>query len=368
MVDLNSQYLRYKQELDSAISSVLNSSVFIGGEEVESFSNQLRDYIGVNHVITCGNGTDALQLALMALDLPKGSEVITAGFSYAAVAEVCMLLGLKPVFADVDINTFNINPLEIEKQISPLTKAIVPVHLFGQSCDMEVITAIAEKHNLFVIEDNAQSIGSDFIFSDGRTMKSGSIGHISTTSFFPSKNLGCYGDGGAVLTNNHELAIKIKMLANHGQSKKYHHDAIGINSRLDALQASILKVKLSVLDGFIEERRKVASRYNSAFEGIESIRIPYKDKKSTHVYHQYTLQVYGLNIMEIREKLNEKGIPSMVYYPMPLYKQKTYRSELHLPVTEALCDSVLSLPMGTDMTDEQIEFITNQFKEIINHK
>jgi UDP-2-acetamido-2-deoxy-ribo-hexuluronate aminotransferase len=309
-----------------------------------------------------------LQLALMALDLPNGSEVITAGFSYAAVAEVCLLLGLKPVFADVDINTFNINPLEIEKQISPLTKAIVPVHLFGQSCDMEVITAIAEKHNLYVIEDNAQSFGADFIFSDGRIMKSGSIGHISTTSFFPSKNLGCYGDGGAVFTNNDELAKKIKMLANHGQEKKYHHEVIGINSRLDAIQAAVLKVKLTVLEGFIEERQKVATKYDLAFAGIDSIRIPYKDKKSTHVYHQYTLQLYDLNITEIQEKLKEKGIPSMVYYPMPLYKQNAYRSELHLPVTEALCDSVLSLPIGTDMTDEQIEFITNQFKEIIYHK
>ncbi len=366
MVDLVSQNLRLKDEISAAIEKVLTHSVFINGPEVKQFAGELETYLGVKHVIPCANGTDALQIALMSLDLPKGSEVITAGFSYAAVAEVCLLLGLKPVFADVDNSTFNIDPLEIEKHISPLSRVIIPVHLFGQSCDMETIMAIAEKHNLYVIEDNAQAIGAEYTFSDGSSQKAGCIGHIGTTSFFPSKNLACFGDGGALFTNDTSLAGKIRMIANHGQKEKYYHEVLGINSRLDTIQAAILSVKLKHLDSFITERRSVAVRYNNAFEGIAEIKTPERFKKSSHVYHQYTLQLFGTDSAGLRDILKAEGIPSMIYYPVSLYRQPAYKTNTYLPVTEALCKSVLSLPIGTDMEDEQIETIINKVKQNIN--
>lgn len=366
MVDLVSQNLRLKDEISAAIEKVLTHSIFINGPEVKQFAGELESYLGVKHVIPCGNGTDALQIALMSLDLPKGSEVITAGFSYAAVAEVCLLLGLKPVFADVDNSTFNIDPLEIEKHISPLSKVIIPVHLFGQSCDMETIMAIAEKHNLYVVEDNAQAIGAEYTFSDGSSRKAGCIGHIGTTSFFPSKNLACFGDGGALFTNDANLAGKIRMIANHGQKEKYYHEVIGINSRLDTIQAAVLSVKLKHLDSFIKERKSVAALYNKAFEGITEIKTPERYKKSSHVYHQYTLQLFGTDSAALRDVLKEEGIPSMIYYPVPLYRQPAYKTHAYLPVTEALCKSVLSLPIGTDMEDEQIETIINKVKQNIN--
>lgn len=368
MVDLITQNEHLKSDLQSAVDTVMKHSVFINGPEVQIFSKELEAYLGVKHVIPCANGTDALQIALMALNLPEGSEIITAGFSYAAVAEVCLLLKLKVVFADVDSNTFNINPLEIEKHINTKTKAIIPVHLFGQSCDMETIMAIAEKHGLYVIEDNAQAIGADFIFSDGKTVKAGCLGHIGTTSFFPSKNLGCFGDGGALFTNDDELAKRMKMVANHGQKEKYYHEVLGINSRLDTIQAAILSVKLKHLDAFIDERRTVAALYDTALSGLESIKTPERFKKSSHVFHQYTLQVFNIDRTAFRKELKEAGIPTMVYYPMPLYKQPAYQVSTHLPVTEALCQTVLSIPMGTDMETEQIEFITNKITHYIKQQ
>ena len=365
MVDLASQTQRIRGEIDAAISSVISNTAFINGPEVANFAESLKSYLGAEYVIPCANGTDALQIALMALELPEGSEVISAGFSYAALAEVCALLKLKLVFVDADPDTFNINALEIEKHIGPNTRVIVPVHLFGQCSDMETIMAIAEKHNLFVVEDNAQSIGADYTFSDGRVQKSGTIGQIGTTSFFPSKNLGCFGDGGALFTNSGKLAEKIKMIANHGQKKKYHHEIIGVNSRLDTLQAAILGVKIKYLDAYIAERRAVADQYDAAFSGLEGVLIPKRLNKSTHVFHQYTLQLPGMDIASVRTALAAAGIPSMVYYPLPLYRQEAYKQNIHLPVTEMLCSSVLSLPMGTDMDAAQIETIIFELTQII---
>lgn len=359
MVDLQSQYLEIKTEIDEAIQEVLNQANYINGKQVNEFSEDLAKYLNSKFVIPCANGTDALQIALMALNLEQGSEVITPGFSYIAVAEVCELLKLKPVFAEVDKDTFNINPLEIEKLITPKTKAIVPVHLFGQSAEMEMILAIAEKHNLYVIEDNAQSIGADYTFSNGRVCKTGTMGHIGTTSFFPSKNLGCYGDGGAITTQDEKLAERIKMIANHGQKVKYIHDEIGVNSRLDTIQAAILKIKLKHLDRYNKERSEVALKYSEAFNGHSHIKPPVLSKKSTHVFHQYTMQMCNTDIADLRAYLNSKGIPSMVYYPLPLFKQNAYKQEVNLPISEMLSASVLSLPMGTHMDSNQINFIIN---------
>ncbi len=357
MVDLQSQYSEIKAEIDEAIQQVLNQANYINGKQVQDFVNNLSSYLNSKFVIPCANGTDALQIALMALDLEPGSEIITPGFSYIAVAEVCELLKLKPVFAEVDIDTFNINPLEIEKLITPKTKVIVPVHLFGQSAEMEMILAIAEKHNLYVIEDNAQSIGADYTFSNGRVCKTGTMGHIGTTSFFPSKNLGCYGDGGAITTQDEKLAERIKMIANHGQKIKYIHDEIGVNSRLDTIQASILNVKLKHLDAYNQARRDVAMQYSEAFKGHSHIKPPRLSDKSTHVFHQYTMQLCNTNIAELKQHLTDRGIPSMVYYPLPLYKQKAYSQNVTLPISEMLSATVLSLPMGTHMDNQQINYI-----------
>jgi dTDP-4-amino-4,6-dideoxygalactose transaminase len=357
MVDLASQYQRLKAEIDPAIQTVLNQANYINGAPVKQFSKDLASYLSIKHVIPCANGTDALQIALMALDLPEGSEIITPGFSYIAVAEACLLLNLKPVYAEVHPHTFNLNPLEIEKHITTNTKAIVPVHLFGQCADMETIMAIAEKHNLYVIEDNAQSIGAEYTFSDGRTCKSGTIGHLATTSFFPSKNLGCYGDGGAVISNNDALAERVQMIANHGQKVKYIHDAIGVNSRLDTIQAAILGVKLQYLNAFNAERQSVAARYTEAFSGHKHLMPPIVAKNTTHVYHQYTLQTCDMDIEAFRMAMQEKGIPTMIYYPMPIHHQNAYVQNISLPLCESIASHVLSLPIGTDMDDTQVNYI-----------
>jgi UDP-2-acetamido-2-deoxy-ribo-hexuluronate aminotransferase len=354
MVDLTGQYQRLKRDIDAGISHVLGEASFINGPAVKEFARELESYLSVKHVLPCANGTDALQIALMALELPEGSEIITPGFSYIAIAEVCTLLKLKPVFADIDANTFNLDPLEIEKHITPNTRAIIPVHLFGQCADMETILAISEKHNLFVIEDNAQSIGATYTFSDGKTIK-----------FFPAKNLGCYGDGGAIFTNDNRLAERMRMIANHGQKTKYIHDIPGVNSRLDTIQAAVLSVKLKMLDTFNAERQAVAKAYNEAFKGHANIVCPGRNSKSTHVYHQYTLRLKDTDIKGLSTHLQEHGIPSTVHYPLPVYRQKAYEQDISLPVSEEACRTVLSLPMGTEMDETQIEFITSTIKNYL---
>lgn len=357
MVDLASQYARLKPEIDASIQQVLDKAAYINGPDVKAFANDLSQYLGAKHVIPCANGTDALQIALMALDLPIGSEVITPGFSYIALAEVCLLLHLKPVYCDVNMDTFTVDVNQIEALITPQTKVIAPVHLYGQCADMEAIMAIAQKHHLYVIEDNAQSIGADYTFSNGKVMKAGTIGDIGTTSFFPSKNLGCYGDGGAIYTNNDALGEKLKMIANHGQKVKYIHDVVGVNSRLDTLQAAILKVKLQYLDEFNKERRNVANQYDAAFANHPNIKAPSRNPSSTHVFHQYTLQLCDVDIHNFRDTLQKVGIPTMIYYPLPLYKQTAYLQDIQLPHSEVLSACVVSLPIGTDMEQEQIDFI-----------
>jgi UDP-2-acetamido-2-deoxy-ribo-hexuluronate aminotransferase len=362
MVDLAGQYQRLKKDIDAGIEQVLTQASFINGPSVKEFAKELESYLSVKHVIPCANGTDALQIALMALDLPQGSEVITPGYSYIAIAEVCALLKLKPVFADVDANTFTLDPLEIEKYITPNTKAIIPVHLFGQCANMETILAISEKHNLYVIEDNAQAIGADYTFSDGKTCKAGTIAHIGTTSFFPSKNLGCYGDGGAVMTNDSRLAEKMQLIANHGQKVKYQHDVVGVNSRLDSVQAAVLSVKLKMLDTFNSERQQIAKTYDEAFAGHPNIVIPARNKKSSHVFHQYTLQLRDADVPAFRSYLSERGVPTMVYYPYPIYRQKAYAQDISLPVSESLCRTVVSLPIGTEMEPAQTDLIISTVK------
>jgi UDP-2-acetamido-2-deoxy-ribo-hexuluronate aminotransferase len=366
MVDLKSQYEKIKSEVDEAILNVLATTSYINGYEVKNFQANLEEYLGVKHVIPCANGTDALQIALMACGLEIGDEVIVPTFTYVATAEVIALLKLKPVMVDVDENTFNITAEIIEKAITRRTKAIVPVHLFGQTCDMEAIMKVAEKHNLFVIEDNAQAIGSDFTFSGGTRKKSGTIGHIGCTSFYPSKNLGCYGDGGAICTNDDAFAEKIRIIANHGQTKVYYHDFVGVNSRLDSVQAAVLNAKLKRLDDYCDARRKVAVFYDNAFAEISALQTPVREEKSTHVFHQYTLLVKNGKRSELNEHLKSFAIPTMIYYPVPLYKQKAFAEfvepNFSLPVTEKLCDSVISLPMHTEMQAEQLEFIAEKVK------
>tara|TARA_Y100000385_G_scaffold107584_1_gene111703 strand:+ start:52 stop:1197 length:1146 start_codon:yes stop_codon:yes gene_type:complete len=361
MVDLKSQYLRIKTQVDNAISNVIDSTQFINGDEVKNFQSELSDYMGVRHVITCGNGTDALQISMMALGLKPGDEVITPSFTYIATTEVIGLLGLKPVFVDCDSKTFNISVEEIEKAITKNTKAIVPVHLFGQSCEMNKIMKIAEKHNLYVIEDNAQAIGCDYRgFKESK--KTGTIGHIGCTSFFPSKNLGCFGDGGAIMTNDDDLAIKLKMIANHGQSKKYYHDRVGCNSRLDNLQASVLRIKLKELDSYITNRKAAASYYSEKLIPINDITTPHLSSQSDHVFHQYTLQLSDhVNREDLMTYLREKHIPSMIYYPIPAHKQKMFSN---IPVscskmnnTDWLCSRVISLPMHTELNHQQQDYI-----------
>jgi UDP-2-acetamido-2-deoxy-ribo-hexuluronate aminotransferase len=362
MVDLKGQYKKIKKAVNASIQETLDTTSFIKGPKVARFQKNLETYLGVKHVIPCANGTDALQIAFMALGLQPDDEVIVPAFTYVATAEVIALLNLKPIMVDVDPKTFNITPKIVEKAITPRTKAIVPVHLFGQSADMEGIMAVAEKHNLFVIEDNAQAIGSDFTFKNGEKRKTGTIGHIGCTSFFPSKNLGCYGDGGALMTNDSTLAAKINMIANHGQSKQYYHDVVGVNSRLDALQAGILDIKLAQLDKYSAARNKAAKAYDKAFKPLKDIETPARAKNSNHVFHQYTLKVKSGKRAALQAYLTEKGVPSMIYYPVPLYNQPAfaqYWNGVKLPVTEQLCQEVMSLPMHTELSADILSQITD---------
>lgn len=361
MVDLVKQYENIKSSVDIAITEVIENAHFINGPQVNEFKTQLENYLGIKHVIPCANGTDALQIAMMALGLQPGDEVITPSFTYIATTEVIALLGLKPVFVDVDKHTFCIDPSKIEAAITPKTKAIVPVHLYGQAANMNAIMEIANKHNLFVVEDNAQAIGSDYHLSNSDVVKTGSIGTIGCTSFFPSKNLGCYGDGGAIFTNDDELAVKLKMVANHGQSKKYYHDVVGCNSRLDTIQAAVLKIKLPLLDSYIDARRKVADYYDAAFANIEGISTPFRSPDSKHVFHQYTLTLDGINRDELSAFLATNDIPNMIYYPVPAHRQKMFESfscgDLDLPITDWLTERVISLPIHTEMEEEQLHYI-----------
>lgn len=361
MVDLKTQYLQIKSEIDAAIAGVLEKSVFIGGEEVQSFSNALASYTGSKFIIPCANGTDALQIALMALGLKPGDEVITPSFTYIATTEVIALLGLVPVFVEVDPDTFCIDPQAIEAAITPRTKAIVPVHLYGQAANLEAIMQLAQQHQLFVVEDNAQAIGATYTFSDGTQAQTGTIGHIGCTSFFPSKNLGCYGDGGAIYTQDAQLAEKIKMIANHGQKIKYVHEVVGCNSRLDTLQAAILNVKLKQLNKYIAARQTVAAAYDAAFESCESLQIPMRAANSTHVFHQYTLKVKNGKREGLQAHLQALGVPTMIYYPYPAHKQQMFAqfnlTGLQLQNTEQLCTEVLSLPIHTEMQPEQQQYI-----------
>jgi len=371
MVDLKNQYLKIKPEIDAAIQEVLESTAFINGPAVKRFQQNLEQYLQVKHVIPCANGTDALQIAMMALGLKPGDEVITADFTYVATAEVIGLLGLTPVLVDVNPSTFDINIEALERNITEKTKAIVPVHLFGQCANMDAIMEIAKKYNLYVIEDNAQAIGAEYTFQNGTHKKSGTIGHIGCTSFFPSKNLGCFGDGGAIMTNDDELAQRCRMIASHGQSKQYVHDVLGVNSRLDSIQAAILDVKLKYLDQYIQARRKAAEYYDRKFSNHPEIIIPARNPNSTHVFHQYTLQIKNGKRDALRAFLQEQGIPSMIYYPIPLHLQKAYQSPRYkkgdFPVTEMLCASVLSLPMHTELTEDTLEQITNAVLNFFNN-
>ncbi|KXH85482.1 DegT/DnrJ/EryC1/StrS family aminotransferase [Chryseobacterium kwangjuense] len=370
MVDLKSQYEKIKEEVNAGIQDCLDNTAFINGPAVKEFQQDFEKYLDVKHVIPCANGTDALQIAMMALGLKPGDEIICPAFTYVATAEVIGLLGLKPVMVDVDENTFDIELNGLEKYLTPNTKAIVPVHLYGQSADMEKILEFAEKHHLFVIEDNAQAIGSDYTFSDGTVKKTGTIGHIGCTSFFPSKNLGCYGDGGALITNDDDLAVKIRMIANHGQAKKYYHKVLGCNSRLDTLQAAVLKVKLKYLDEYSAARNKMAAYYDENLAGISGIQVPERAKNSTHVFHQYTLRVKDGKRDELQKYLGEKNIPSMIYYPLPLYKQEAFRQYVEegfeLPVTEKLCSEVISLPVHTEFNQDASDYIIFEIKNFFN--
>ncbi len=362
MVDLVSQYEKIKPAIDSAIMDVLQSAQFINGAEVAGFQKELELYLGVKHVIPCANGTDALQISMMALGLKPGDEVITPSFTYIATTEVIALLGLKPVFVEVNQETFCMDASKLEAAITSKTKAIVPVHLYGQAADMNAIMAIAKKHKLFVIEDNAQAIGSDYHLLDGSLVKTGTIGDIGCTSFFPSKNLGCYGDGGAICTNDDLLAEKLRMIANHGQSKRYYHDVVGCNSRLDTIQAAVLRIKLRQLDNYIDSRREVADFYDAFFGAREGIKIPFRADDSKHVFHQYTLTLEGHNRDGLNEFLASKDIPSMIYYPVPAHRQKMFEefgsASTDLPITDWLTHRVISLPIHTEMDLEQLEFIT----------
>lgn len=370
MVDTKTQYLKIKSEIDAAISEVLDSAAYINGKAVQEFTANLGKYIGAKFTIPCGNGTDALQIAMMALGLEPGDEVITPSFTYIATTEVVALLKLQPVFVEVDSKTFCISPEAIRKAITPRTKAIVPVHLYGQAAPMEEIMQIAEEFGLFVIEDNAQAIGCDYTFANGTKRKTGTIGTIGTTSFYPSKNLGAYGDGGALFTNNEELAQKIKMIANHGQQKRYYHDMVGCNSRLDSIQAAILDVKLRELDNNNIARQKVAAFYDNAFSGNLKLTTPYVASYSNHVYHQYTLLLNGVDRDGLVSYLSDNKIPSMIYYPVPGHKQKMF-TNLGLPgyqleTTDWLTERVISLPIHTEMEDDQLNHISKHVLQFIN--
>jgi dTDP-4-amino-4,6-dideoxygalactose transaminase len=372
MVDTKSQYLKIKPEIDQAVMSVIESAQYIGGPVVQGFAKNLAAYHGAKHVIPCANGTDAIQISMMALGLRPGDEVITPSFTYIATVEAAAILGLKPIFVDVDPRTFCIDPNKIEAAITPKTKAIIPVHLYGHAADMEPILAIAKKHGLFVVEDNAQGIGNVYQFSDGRTAKTATMGNIGTTSFYPSKNLGAYGDGGAIVTNDDDLAQKLSMIAAHGQSKRYYHDVVGCNSRLDAIQAAILDVKLKYLDEYIAARRKSADFYDKAFAGEDAILTPFRAANNGHVFHQYTLTLNGVDRDGLHAYLAEKGIPSMIYYPVPCHKQKMFESfggaTYDLPVTDRLTDTVISLPIHTELDEEQQTFVVENVLAYIKSK
>ncbi len=370
MVDTKTQYQKIKTEVDAAVIGVLESSMFIGGKVVNDFATDLADYHKSKHCIPCANGTDALQIAMMALGLQPGDEVITPSFTYIATVEVAALLNIKPIFVEVNKQTFCLDPEAIEKAITPKTKAIIPVHLYGHAADMEKIMAIATKHNLFVIEDNAQGIGCTYTFRDGTSKKTGTIGHIGCTSFYPSKNLGAFGDGGAMFTDDDELANKLRMIASHGQSKRYYHDVVGCNSRLDAVQAAVLTIKLRRLDNYILARRKAADFYDAAFANNEKITTPFRAANQQHVFHQYTLQLTNVNRDELSQYLTDNGVPNMIYYPVPAHKQKMFDAfggnNFNLPITDLLTDCVISLPIHTELDEEQQTFITTKVLEFIN--
>ena len=370
MVDLRSQYAHIKTEIDAGIQEVIDSAAFIKGPKVKSFQEHLEAYTGAKHVIPVGNGTDALQIALMGLGLKPGDEVITPTFTFIATAEVVALLGLTPVVVDVNWETMNMDVEAVRRAITPRTKAIVPVHLFGQCADMEALMALAEEHHLYIVEDACQAIGARYTFSNGETKQAGTIGHIGCTSFFPSKNLGCYGDGGAIFTNDDTLADRMQAIANHGCHVRYHHDEVGVNSRLDSIQAAILDAKLPHLDAYTAARQRAAAYYDKAFANNEKLLIPGRDPHSTHVFHQYTLRVVGADRDQVREGLAERGIPAMIYYPVPLHQQKAYLDPRYkdgdFPVAERLAACVLSLPMHTELDEEQLAFITSSVLELIN--
>lgn len=372
MVDLKSQYDKIKEEVNAGIQEVIDTTTFIKGGKVNVFQKNLETYLHVKHVIPVGNGTDALQIALMALGLKAGDEVITPTFTFIATAEVIALLGLTPVVVDVEEDTFNISIDALKKAITPKTKAIIPVHLFGQCANMDAIMEVANKHKLFVVEDACQSIGSVYTFKDGRKVQSGCIGNIGCTSFFPSKNLGCYGDGGAIFTNDDTLAAAMRAIANHGMVVRYYHDMVGVNSRLDSIQAAVLDVKLKNLDTYIANRQAAAKAYNKAFANHPKITIPYEFPQSTHVYHQYTLKLKNVDRAALQKALEAKGIPAMVYYPVPLHMQKAYQDarykEGDFPVAEALSACVISLPMHTELDEEQLNYITSEFLTAINNQ
>jgi dTDP-4-amino-4,6-dideoxygalactose transaminase len=369
MVDLPGQYKHIKETVDTSIQEVLNSAAYINGPYVKGFQTDLEKYLDVKHVIPCANGTDALQIAMMGLGLEQGDEVITADFTFAATVEVIGLLKLTPVLVDVEADTFNMNIDALKKAITSKTKAIVPVHLFGQCANMEAVMAIAKEHNLFVIEDNAQAIGADYTFSDGTTKKSGTIGNVGTTSFFPSKNLGCYGDGGAIFTDDDDLAHIIRGMVNHGMYKRYYHDVVGVNSRLDSIQAAVLKTKLPLLDGYCDARRDAANYYNNAFASSTNIITPITSEFSTHVFHQYTLQITNGKRNELHQHLLDNNIPNAIYYPVPLHAQKAYKDERYneddFTVTNQLIDTVISLPMHTELENDQLEFITKTVLDFV---
>ena len=377
MVDLKGQYADIKQEVDSSIQEIIDNTAFINGPKVHQFQKNLENYLGVKHVIPCANGTDALQIAMMGLGLEQGDEVITADFTFAATVEVIALLKLTPVLVDVDPDNFNIDIDAIKKAITPKTKAIVPVHLFGQCANMKAIMQIAKEHNLYVIEDNAQAIGANYTYQDGTKAKAGTIGHVASTSFFPSKNLGCYGDGGAIFTNDDDLAHTIRGIVNHGMYERYHHDVVGVNSRLDSIQAAVLDAKLPHLDNYNQARRDAARKYNAALKDVPQITLPKTvnncegicDTCDCHVFHQYTLKLENVDRDALVKFLNSHDIPCGVYYPIPLHKQKAYQdsryNEADFTVTNQLVQQVISLPMHTELEDDQIEFITSKIKEFI---
>ncbi len=369
MVDLKGQYAKIKNEVDSAILEVIENTAFINGPQVKSFQKSLENYLDVKHVIPCANGTDALQIAMMGLGLEQGDEVITADFTFAATVETIGLLKLTPVLVDVEPDTFNIDIDALKKAITPKTKAIIPVHLFGQCSNMEAVMEIAKSYNLFVIEDNAQAIGADYIFSDGTKKKAGTIGDVGTTSFFPSKNLGCYGDGGAIFTNDDALAHTLRGMVNHGMYERYYHDVVGVNSRLDTIQAAVLDIKLPHLDAYCDARRKVAEYYNNAFSVTSKIETPITSDFTTHVFHQYTLRLNNVDRTALQKHLNSKGIANAIYYPVPLHNQKAYTDnrykEEDFKVTNELVNTVISLPIHTEFNDEQLEYITQTILDFV---